>query len=47
MNQSPLYQALMLAEQSRIERVQKITNLLAKLPDDFDWTQLEEELKKV
>lgn len=46
MNQSPLYQALMLAEQSRQERFQKIANLLAELPDDFDWSELEDQLNQ-
>ena len=41
MTESPFLQALRLAEKSRQERVQKIADLLAQLPDDFDWNELE------
>ena len=40
MDQSPFFQALQLAEQSRIERNQKIQAILADLPEDFDWDEL-------
>ena len=45
--QSNFLQALQMAEKSRQEHFLKVADLLAKLPDDFDWAQLEEELKKV
>lgn len=41
MDQSPFLQALKLAEQSRIERNQRIQAILADLPEDFDWDELE------
>ena len=46
MTESPFLQALRLAEKSRQERVQKIADLLAQLPDDFDWNELETLLSK-
>jgi poly-D-alanine transfer protein DltD len=44
--QSNFLQALQMAEKSRQERLQKIANLLAELPDDFDWSELEDQLKQ-
>ena len=46
MDQSPFLQALMLAEQSRIEQNQRIQAILADLPEDFDWDQLEKLLSE-
>ena len=45
MEQSPFLRAMLLAEKSRQERIQKIYNILAELPDDFDWNELERLLK--
>ena len=44
--QSNFLQAIQMAEKSRQERFQKIANLLAELPDDFDWSELEDQLKQ-
>lgn len=35
-----------MAEKSRQESFQKVAALLAELPDDFDWDELENELKQ-
>lgn len=45
MEESPLLKALRLVEQSRKERAKKISDMLAELPDDFDWNELERLLK--
>lgn len=47
MTESAFLQAMRLAEKSRQERVKKITDLLSQLPDDFDWNELEGELKRL
>tara|TARA_A100001234_G_C12297038_1_gene247713 strand:- start:341 stop:502 length:162 start_codon:yes stop_codon:yes gene_type:complete len=46
MEPSPLLKALQLAEQSRIEQNQRIQAILADLPEDFDWDQLEKLLSE-
>ena len=45
MEYSPFAKALMLAEQTRRERAKKISDMLAELPDDFDWNELERLIK--
>lgn len=45
MEYSPFARALMLSEQTRKERAKKIADILAELPDDFDWNELERLLK--
>lgn len=44
--QSLFLKALMYAEQSKRERLQKISEILSDLPDDFDWDELERLLNK-
>jgi len=44
--QSNFLQAIQMAEKSRQERFLKVAALLAELPDDFDWDELEDKLKK-
>ena len=46
MEESPFLKSMRLAEQSRKERAKKISDILAELPDDFDWDELERLLNK-
>lgn len=45
MEESLFLKAMRLVEQTRKERAKKIADILAELPDDFDWNELERLLK--